>query len=68
MVVIVLPLIIAKMDRQLDTRRLWHQYRQSFFDVPEAFKEDLIQKSVGWMLREVGKRDLKTEEAFLNQY
>ena len=31
-------------------------------------KEDLIHKAVGWMLREVGKRDLKTEEAFLNQY
>jgi 3-methyladenine DNA glycosylase AlkD len=30
--------------------------------------EDLIHKSVGWMLREVGKRDLKTEERFLKRY
>jgi 3-methyladenine DNA glycosylase AlkD len=31
-------------------------------------KEDLIQKATGWMLREIGKRDLKTEEVFLKVY
>ena len=31
-------------------------------------KEDLIQKAVGWMLREVGNREIKTEEIFLKKF
>jgi 3-methyladenine DNA glycosylase AlkD len=74
------PLFLWAKSKHLWTRRIsilstFHYIRKKQFS--EALRiskvllldeHDLIHKAVGWMLREIGKRDLKTEEHFLKAH
>lgn len=74
------PLYQLARSRQLWKRRIailatFHFIRQNDFEDALALSailvndnHDLIQKAVGWMLREIGKRDLRAEEKFLLQH
>ena len=67
-------------SRDLWTRRVaimstYHYIRRGEFDDTLAIariliddEQDLIHKATGWMLREVGNRDRKIEEAFLREH
>jgi 3-methyladenine DNA glycosylase AlkD len=59
-------------ERRIAIMATFHFIRRGGFDATLEIGEmllqdrhDLIHKAVGWMLREVGKRDLPTEENFL---
>ncbi|NOY07003.1 MAG: DNA alkylation repair protein, partial [Chlorobi bacterium] len=62
-------------ERRIAILATFHYIRRNSFDETLAIAEvllddpeDLIHKAVGWMLREVGKRDMKTEERFLRKH
>jgi 3-methyladenine DNA glycosylase AlkD len=62
-------------ERRISILSTFHFIRMNDFHdtlrIAEALlgdKHDLMQKAVGWMLREVGKRDLAIEESFLLEH
>lgn len=62
-------------ERRIAIMATFHYIRNNefgtTFDISELLvhdPEDLIHKAVGWMLREIGKRDVKVEERFLNKH
>ena len=62
-------------ERRIAVMSTFHFIKNHKFDVALDIaeillndKHDLIHKAVGWMLREIGKRDLKSEESFLKRY
>ena len=62
-------------ERRIAIVSTWYFIRKDEFEwtikIAEKLvndKHDLIHKAVGWMLREVGKRDVEYLIEFLNQY
>lgn len=62
-------------ERRIGTMSTFHFVKKGDFADTLAIaqlllcdREDLIHKAVGWMLREVGNRDLQAEEGFLKKH
>ncbi|MCG6533139.1 MAG: DNA alkylation repair protein [Syntrophales bacterium LBB04] len=62
-------------DRRIAIMATFHFIKKGRFDATLSMAqrllqdpEDLIHKAVGWMLREIGKRDQPVEESFLQVY
>ena len=62
-------------ERRIAVMASFHFIRQNDFDDALALcalllgdDEDLIHKAAGWMLREIGKRDIEVEKNFLDQH
>ena len=62
-------------ERRIAILSTFHFIRRNQFDDTLTIsqiliidREDLIHKAVGWLLREVGKRDMEAEESFLKNH
>jgi 3-methyladenine DNA glycosylase AlkD len=62
-------------ERRIAMVACWHDIKRGDATTPLAIAEtllddhhDLIHKAVGWMLRELGKRDVAAEKSFLEQH
>jgi 3-methyladenine DNA glycosylase AlkD len=62
-------------ERRIAILATFHFIRQDDFDDTLEIagmllrdKEDLIHKAVGWMLREIGKRNVEVEKTFLDEH
>jgi 3-methyladenine DNA glycosylase AlkD len=62
-------------ERRIAIISTFHGIRQDRFDdalgistLLQTDREDLIHKAVGWMLREIGKKNLSIEKDFLNKH
>ena len=62
-------------ERRIAIMSTFHLIKKNEFDdalnvsnILKNDKEDLIHKAVGWMLREIGKRNIAVEKAFLKEH
>ena len=62
-------------ERRIAIMATFHFIRQNDFNDALAIcellindEEDLVHKATGWMLREIGKRDIEAEKAFLDSH
>ena len=59
---------IAIISTQTFIKQHWFEDTLKISEILFQDKHDLIHKAVGWMLREIGNRDIITEEEFLKEH